>query len=192
MIKKVCVYSASSSQISKVYKNEAKKLGKILSENNIECVYGGGSTGLMGELSKSMAENGGKITGIIPKFMVEEGWDNSFVEEVVVDTMHERKALMVKDVDAAIALPGGCGTLEELLEIITWKQLGLFTKPVVILNINGFFNPLLDMLNKAVDEKFMRREHKEIWRVANCADNVLNAINSSAKWSEDARGFAAM
>lgn len=192
MIKKVCVYCASSTQISEVYKNEARRLGELLSENNIACVYGGGSVGLMGELSKSMVDNGGNITGIIPQFMVDEGWDNNFVEEIVVGSMHERKALMVKDVDAAIALPGGCGTLEELLEVITWKQLGLFTKPVVILNINGFFDPLLDMLNKAVDEKFMRLEHKQIWCVANRADDVLDAINSAAEWSESARGFAAM
>lgn len=192
MIKKVCVYCASSTQIAACYKKEAYKLGEILSQHKIHCFYGGGSVGLMGELSKSMVENGGEITGVIPQFMVDEGWNNAAVKQIVVDTMHERKRLMIENVDAAIAMPGGCGTFEELLEVITWKQLGIFTKPIIILNINHYFDPLLELFQKAVDEKFMRNEHLQIWSVAEHAEDVLQAIEAAPKWGNDAIGFAAL
>ena len=159
MIKRVCVYCASSSKAAAIYKSEAYRLGEILAKEGIACNYGGGSIGLMGELAKSMIKNGGKITGIIPKFMVDKGWGNPNVKQIEVETMHERKQRMVSDVDAAIALPGGCGTFEELMEVITWKQLSLFNKPIIILNINHYFDPLLDMLQKAINEDFMREEH---------------------------------
>ncbi len=191
-MRKICVYCASSTQVAECYKTEAYRLGEILAGNSIHCLYGGGSVGLMGELSKAMIENSGTITGVIPKFMVEQGWDNERVEQIVVDTMHERKRLMLEDVDAAIALPGGCGTLEELMEAITWKQLGIFVKPIVILNVNRYFDPLLEMLNKAVDEKFMRSEHLRIWSIAERAEEVLPAIEQAPGWRKEAIGMAAL
>jgi uncharacterized protein (TIGR00730 family) len=124
--------------------------------------------------------------------MVNEGWGNEKVEQIVVNTMHERKRLMLEGVDAAIAMPGGCGTLEELLEAITWKQLGIFTKPIVILNTNHYFDPLLEMLDKAIAEKFMREEHRPIWSVVLEADDVLPAIEQAKEWRKDAIGFAAL
>jgi uncharacterized protein (TIGR00730 family) len=192
MIKKVCVYGASSTQIDSSYKKEAFRLGEILADREIHCLYGGGSVGLMGELATAMKNNHGYITGIIPRFMVERGWGNDRVEQIIVETMHERKRLMLEDVDAAIALPGGCGTLEELLEVITWKQLGLFIKPIVILNVNGYYDPLFSMMGKAIDERFMREEHARIWNVATQADEVLPAVLSSPLWGKDAISMAAL
>jgi len=180
-MRKISVYCASSTQIAECYKKEAYRLGEIFAGNDIHCFYGGGSVGLMGELSRAMIENGGKITGVIPKFMVDMGWCNERVEQIVVGTMHKRKELLLEGVDAVIALPGGCGTLDELMEAITWKQLGIFIKPVIIVNVNHYFDPLLEMMNKAVDEKFMRSEHLRIWSVVERADDVLEAIGQ-AKW----------
>ena len=179
MTKRVCVYCASSTQVDEAYKREAKRLGEILAKNGIACNYGGGAVGLMGELAHSMLEHGGEITGIIPRFMVERGWDNPNVTEVETSSMHTRKERMTQDVDAAIALPGGCGTIEELMEIITWKQLGLFLKPIVIINVNHFFDPLLSMLDKCVEEKFMSEKLKKTWTVVNNADEVIAAIEQN-------------
>lgn len=190
---RVSVYCASSSQISESFKREAYELGRLLSAEKVACNYGGGSVGLMGELAQSMLDFGGAITGIIPQFMVDQGWDNPKVETVVVASMHERKQRMVADADAAIAMPGGIGTFEELLEVITWKQLGLFLKPIVILNVDNYYAPLLDMLKKAVDEQFMRKEHLDLVTVVTSASEVLPAIRRSADWSrEEALGMAAL
>jgi uncharacterized protein (TIGR00730 family) len=192
MVKKVCVYCASSTQINPLYKKEAYRLGEILASAGIHCLYGGGSVGLMGEIASAIKKNNGRITGVIPRFMVDQGWGNPNVEQIVVETMHERKRLMLEDADAAIALPGGCGTLEELLEVITWKQLGLFTKPIVMLNSNNYYDPLLSMMNNAIDEKFMRQEHARIWSVAEKADEILPAVYASPHWGNDAISMAAL
>ncbi|MCQ2217045.1 MAG: TIGR00730 family Rossman fold protein [Paludibacteraceae bacterium] len=190
---RVSVYCASSSQISESYKREAYELGKILSKEKIACNYGGGSVGLMGELAQAMLDFGGSITGIIPQFMVDQGWDNPKVKMEVVNTMHERKQRMVKDAEAAIAMPGGIGTFEELLEVITWKQLGLFLKPIIILNVDNYYGPMLAMLEKAVDEQFMRKEHLNLVTVVSSASEVLPAIRKSAEWTRDeALGIAAL
>jgi uncharacterized protein (TIGR00730 family) len=171
--------------VDEAYKREAKRLGEILAKNGIACNYGGGAVGLMGELAHSMLEHGGEITGIIPRFMVERGWDNPNVTEVETSSMHTRKERMTQDVDAAIALPGGCGTIEELMEIITWKQLGLFLKPIVIINVNHFFDPLLSMLDKCVEEKFMSEKLKKTWTVVNNADEVIAAIEEGHPWGKE-------
>lgn len=193
MIKRVCVYCASSSQVDEKYKQAARRLGEILSEKGIGCNYGGGAIGLMGELAKSMVKHQGDITGIIPHFMVERGWDNPAVVEVETDSMHTRKERMVQNVDAAIALPGGCGTLEELMEIITWKQLGLFLKPIIILNANHFFDPLLAMLDKCVEENFMSEQLKKTWTVVNTAEEVIPAIQNAYGWEEnDSHKYASL
>lgn len=193
MTKRVCVYCASSTQVDEAYKREARRLGEVLSKNGIACNYGGGAVGLMGELAQSMLDHGGEITGIIPHFMVERGWDNPKVTEVETSSMHTRKERMTKDVDAAIALPGGCGTLEELMEIITWKQLGLFLKPIVIINVNHFFDPLLAMLDKCVEERFMSEHLKKTWTVVTSAEEVLPAIQDAHTWEEgDSHKYASL
>ena len=125
-INSVCVYSASSTKIDEVYFNAARQLGQLLAKRRIRLINGAGSIGLMRSVADAVLENGGEVTGVIPKFMVEQGWHHTGLSKLVeVESMHERKQLMADLSDAVIALPGGCGTLEELLEIITWKQLGL-------------------------------------------------------------------
>lgn len=142
-IASVCVYCASSTRVAPVYREAAAELGRLLGERNLRVINGAGNTGLMCAVSDGALAAGGTVTGVIPHFMVEQNWCHKGLTELVeVDNMHERKQRMADLSDAAIALPGGCGTLEELLEVITWKQLGLYLNPIVILNINGYFDPL--------------------------------------------------
>ena len=192
-INSVCVYSASSTKIDEVYFNAARQLGQLLAKRCIRLINGAGSIGLMRSVADAVLENGGEVNGVIPKFMVEQGWHHTGLSKLVeVESMHERKQLMADLSDAVIALPGGCGTLEELLEIITWKQLGLYLNPIVILNTNGFFDPLLDMLTRAIDENFMRRQHGEIWHVATTPEEAVELIYTVPVWDASIRKFAAI
>lgn len=192
-INSVCVYSASSTKVDQCYFDAAEKLGKLLAEKHIRLVNGAGSLGLMRCIIDATLGNGGEAVGVIPHFMVEQGWHYRGMTKLIeVESMHERKQLMAELGDGVIALPGGCGTLEELLEIITWKQLGLYLKPVVILNTNGFFDPLLEMLSKAIDENFMRPQHGEIWRVAKTPEEALNLLYTTPVWNKNVRKFAAI
>lgn len=191
MIKKVCVYCASSSKVNFQYVKTAEKLGEILAENNLDLVYGAGSVGLMGVLADSALKKGGRVTGVIPRFMVEMEWQHDGLTELILtETMHERKLEMAKLADAVVALPGGFGTMEELLEIITWKQLGIHSLPIVIVNVNGYYNHLLAQFSQAADEFFVRQEHLDMWRVVNDVDNVLEALNNKKIIHEDIRRFA--
>jgi hypothetical protein len=189
----ICVYCASSTQVKPVYFEVTARLSRIFALANLSVVYGGGSKGLMGQLANSTLEAGGKITGVIPRFMCDVEWNhNGLTELILVDTMHERKEKMAVMADAIVALPGGCGTLEELLEVITWKRLGIFTKPIVIVNVEGYFDDLVSMLNRAVDEHFMRIEHHKMWEVVQTPEEVLDAIQNSVNWDSTARSFAAL
>ena len=155
-IKTITVYASASQRISSVYFEAAGELGKLLAENSITCVNGGGINGLMAEVSNAVLEHGGNVCGVIPRFMFDNGWIHSSIQEVIITPdMHSRKKTMAELSDACIALPGGVGTLEELLEIITWKHLGLYTKPIVILNTVGYYDPLIAMLAKAGRENFI-------------------------------------
>ena len=176
-INSVCVYSASSTKIDPVYFTAAETLGRLLADHHIRLINGAGSIGLMRSVADAVLANGGEVTGVIPHFMVEQ---------------NERKQKMADLSDAVIALPGGCGTLEELLEIITWKQLGLYLNPIVILNVNGFFDPLLEMLEKAIDENFMRRQHGDIWKVAQTPEEAVELLYSTPVWDISIRKFAAI
>lgn len=188
-IKSVCVYCASSTRISPIYFEIAEKLGHLLALNHINLVNGAGCVGLMAEISNAVLKAGGTVTGVIPRFMVENGWHHQELTRLVVtETMHERKQLMAEMSDGVIALPGGCGTMEELLEIITWKQLGLYLKPIVILNIDGYYNPLLDMLKNAVDQNFMRPEHQNIWQVAETAEEAIEFL-FTPMWNSEIRKY---
>ena len=192
-INSVCVYSASSSKIDKVYFEAAGRLGKLFAERRIRLVNGAGSIGLMRSVADAVLENGGEVTGVIPRFMVEQGWHHTGLTRLVeVESMHERKQLMADLSDAVIALPGGCGTLEELLEVITWKQLGLYLNPIVILNTNDFFDPLLDQLKRAIDENFMRRQHGDIWHVAATPEEAVELGYRVPVWDASIRKFAAI
>lgn len=177
--RKICVYSASSKDVDSDYLDAAFALGVELARTGHAGIYGAGRQGLMGNFADGMLHAGGEVTGIIPDFMVERGWCHQGLTEVIVTpTMHERKALMAKMADAVVALPGGCGTLEELLEIITWKQLGLFTKPIIIFNVKGYYNNLIAMLHTAVDGGFMKASHSELWSVADTVPEVLSLLDT--------------
>ena len=192
-IKNVCVYSASSTKIAPVYFAVAEELGRLLASQGINLINGAGSIGLMGATSNAALTSGGTVTGVIPRFMVEQNWHHTGLTQLIeTETMHERKQLMADLSDGIIALPGGCGTMEELLEAITWKQLGLYLNPIVILNVNGFFNPLLDMLKKAIDEQFMRQEHGQIWTVANTPEEAIQLLYNTPIWNKEIRKIAAI
>ncbi len=192
-INSVCVYSASSTKIDQTYFNAATTLGKILAKKEIRLINGAGSIGLMRAVADASLQAGGKVTGVIPRFMVEQNWHHKGLTKLVeVDSMHERKQLMADLSDGIIALPGGCGTLEELLEIITWKQLGLYFNPIVILNINNFFDPLLAQLSEAVEQNFMRPQHAAIWSVAKTPEEAVNLLFTTPKWDKEIRKFAAI
>ena len=191
--KTVCVYCASSSKADKKYLDAAYTLGKILAESKIRCVFGAGKTGLMGALAQGVIDNKGEIVGVKPEFMIEEGWGNEDLTHLeITPTMHSRKETMAQLSDAVVAMPGGCGTFEELMEIITWKQLGLFSGTIIILNTNNYYNPLIEMLNRAVEENFMREEHKTIWQIATTPEEAIVAIKEATGWREDARKIAAI
>ena len=193
MIQSVCVYCSSSNRASAIYLDAAARLGRILAENGITIVYGGSSLGSMGRLAAAALEAGGKVIGVLPRFMDELEWGHRALTELrVVDDMHERKRVMLELSGAAIALPGGCGTLEELLEAITWKRLGLYFGPVVLVNVNGFFDPCIALLNRCVDEHFMDEKHRTMWSVAEDPESVMETLRSAGEWSRDARDFAAL
>lgn len=177
--KNITVFCASSAVVDKIYHDGAYRLGELLAENGIACVCGAGNAGLMKAVADGTLNKGGKVIGVIPRFMVENGWCHSQLSETIVtEDMHERKETMSRLADAVIALPGGCGTLEELLEIITWKQLGLYKGVIVILNINGYYNHLLAMLDHCISEKFMKQSHAHLWHVADSAENALEILKS--------------
>ena len=192
-IKNVCVYSASSTKIDKAYFEAADELGRILAERHINLINGAGNIGLMAASSDAALAAGGTVTGVIPHFMVEQDWHHKGLTRLIeTETMHERKQLMADLSDGVIALPGGCGTMEELLEVITWKQLGLYLNPVVILNVNGFYDPLLAMLEHAIEGNFMRREHGKIWEVAKTPQEAVDFLYTSPRWNKEIRKFAAI
>lgn len=188
---KITVYCASSAKLNKVYFDATEKLALEFVKNNIEAVCGGGAKGLMGKLADTMLNNGGSVKGIMPKFMVDVEWAHPDLTELVLtETMSERKEKLLQGVDALVALPGGSGTFEELLEAITLKRLGLFLKPIVILNTNNFYDPLKKLFEKCVEENFMRKEHLEMWKFVNEPEEVINAITTLPAWNKDAINFA--
>jgi uncharacterized protein (TIGR00730 family) len=187
----ICVFASSSSRIDNKYSEAASELGKLFAEANMEVVYGGGGIGLMGRLADSVLANGGKITGVIPSFMIDEGWDHSEVNEMIITTdMGERKKQMFLMADAVVALPGGVGTLEELTEAMTLKQLGLFKGPIIILNTLNFYKSLIDFFDHMVQGRFLRFEHKGMWEVAGSAGEVMTILNKNDRWIQPPRSFA--
>jgi uncharacterized protein (TIGR00730 family) len=192
-IQTVCVYCASSEKSPAVYHEAAARLGAVLAAEGIAVVYGGGSSGSMGRLASGALAAGGKVVGVLPKFMDELEWGHGALTELrVVDSMHERKRLMLELADGVVALPGGSGTLEELFEAITWKRLGLYFGPIVLVNVNGFFDPCLELLNRSVEQRFMDERHAGMWSVAPDPDAVVEALRNAPSWPADARRFAAL
>ena len=179
MIKTICIYCASSDKIYDIYNKDAETLGSLLGKRQMKILNGSGSRGLMRTISDAVLSSGGTVTGVIPRFMVKNGWCHPNLTEVIqTETMHERKKIMADLSDVTIALPGGFGTLEELLEIITWRQLGLYNNPVIILNTNNYFDPLFEMFRRATKEKFMREDQSVFWHVAQTPEEAINIIDT--------------
>ena len=192
-LRSVCVYCASSTKIPAIYFEVANELGRLLGELQLNVVNGAGNIGLMRAVSDATLAAGGTVTGVIPHFMVEQNWYHKGLTQLIeVETMHERKQKMANLSDACIALPGGCGTLEEHLEIITWKQLGLYVNPIVILNVNHYYDPLLQLFEQAIQEQFMRPQHQRLWAVAETAKEAVQLIYSEPLWDPTLRKIAAI
>lgn len=192
-IRSVCVYCASSTRADPVYLQAAEQLGRILARNSLAVVYGGGGVGSMGRLADGVLAEDGTVIGIIPRFMKELEWFHEGVPELVlVDDLHDRKRALLDRADAVVALPGGSGTLDELLEAISLKRLGVFLGPIVMINTRGFFDPCIELLERCISERFMDRRHRSMWQVVDEPDQVMAALEAAPKWSSDAIRFAAI
>lgn len=189
----VCVYCASSRSAHPEYRQAAFRLGEVLAGHGIGIVYGGGAVGSMGALADGALSRGGRVVGILPRFMADLEWGHPRLTELkLVEDMRSRKHLMLTGAQAAIALPGGSGTFEELLEAITLKRLGLFTAPIIVVNTRDYFRPLLTMLARSVEERFMDERHLAMWQVVAQPEEVPGALQSAPAWSEASRRFAAV
>ncbi|KAG5628707.1 hypothetical protein H5410_000424 [Solanum commersonii] len=198
--KRICVFCGSSSGKKPTYQEAATELGKQLVEKGIDLVYGGGSVGLMGLVSQAVHDGGRHVLGVIPRTLMPREITGETIGEVrAVSGMHQRKAEMARQADAFIALPGGYGTLEELLEVITWAQLGIHRKPVGLLNVEGYYNSLLSFLDKAVDEGFISPIARKIIVSAQTAQKLVkqleehipetDEITSNLIWDEEIQRF---
>lgn len=182
IIRNVCVYCGSNPGLNPAYAKAANRFGALLADAGIGLVYGGGGLGLMGEVARSALAHGGHVTGIIPTFLSDKERMLRDVQElIVVEDMHQRKKLMFDRSDAFVALPGGIGTLEELVEQLTWAQLGQHTKPVVLLNVDGFWAPFLELMSHMRREVFIREGMEVPFIAVNTADDILPAIAQHAR-----------
>ncbi|MGU3493213.1 TIGR00730 family Rossman fold protein [Xanthobacteraceae bacterium A53D] len=179
-IDSICVYCGSSHGTGPRFTEEARAFGADMAKNGIRLVYGGGGIGLMGEVATAVALNGGDVTGIIPEFLITRERAFAHKAELIITTdMHERKRLMFERADAFVALPGGVGTLEELVEQLTWAQLGRHSKPILVLNTDGFWDPFLTLLDHMRDTKFVRDTHPVSLLVANTAAEILPLLRAA-------------
>lgn len=176
-LKSVCVYCGASPGVRKSYTAAAEKMGQLSAQKGIRLIYGGGNVGLMGTIATSALDIGGEVIGVIPQSLIDREWAHLGLTELkVVQTMHERKAMMEQLSDAFVAIPGGFGTLDELFEIITWAQLQFHSKPIGLLNVDGYFDPLIAFMDQAVREGFVRAEHREMIVIDTDADNLLSRL----------------
>ncbi|WP_373235672.1 LOG family protein [Cohaesibacter celericrescens] len=182
ILKKICVYCGSGRGNDPAYSEAARLLGRDMANQGIDLVYGGGSVGLMGITAKSVLDNGGKVTGIIPGFLQEREVMLDAVQELIVtEDMHERKRKMFESAQAFIALPGGIGTLEELVEMLTWAQLGRHKKPVLLANINGFWDPLMRLLDHMREEEFIRSGMEVSFLSTSKPEEMVSLLIDAAK-----------
>ncbi len=180
-IERICVFCGSSPGVREIYINQARRLGRAMASRGIGLVYGGGGIGLMGAVAQAVIEGEGEVTGVIPRALAtkERALESRFelkVELRVVKTMHERKALMASLADAYIALPGGLGTFEELLETLTWAQLGIHKKPMGLLNIEGYFDPLLSLIDRAIEEGFVLPRYRKLIVVSSEIEDLFERL----------------
>lgn len=190
---RVTIYASSSQGLADHYYDAAARLGQVLAQAGIEIVYGGGRRGLMGAMADAALAAGGHVEGVIPTFLVDlEAGHPGLSAMTVVDDMHTRKRLMLDRSDAVISLPGGCGTFEELFEAMTFKRLGLFLGPIVLINTQGYYNRCIEFLHQSVAERFMDERHLDMWQVIEEPEEALTALAAAKTWSEDAREFCAV
>jgi uncharacterized protein (TIGR00730 family) len=190
---RVCVYCASSEHVDRAYHAAAGLLGRTLAEHGCTLVYGGGAVGLMGSLANAALAAGGEVVGIIPRFMTEVEWQHPGLANLeVVEDMRERKHRLLTGSDAVVALPGGCGTLEELFEAMTLKRLALYLKPIVLLDVEGFYAPLERFLERTIEQRFMNPQHRALWTRVARVEDVLPTIRATPDWDADARSYAAV
>jgi len=179
-IKSVCVYCGSASRVDDVHKEAARELGRALAERDLELVYGGGRLGLMGIVADAALEAGGRVLGVIPEHLKAYELEHTGLTELlVVPDMHTRKRAMVDRSDAFVVLPGGLGTLDEAFEVMSWKQLGLHDKPIVVRDVNGFWTPLIGLVDHMIGAGFVRPEHRSLFATATDTDAVFDALNSA-------------
>jgi uncharacterized protein (TIGR00730 family) len=191
LIRAVCVYCGSSAGADPSFAEAARELGKILADNDIRLIYGGGSIGMMGALAGSVLAHGGSVTGIIPEFLVNKEHMLAGAQEIVVTRdMHERKRVMFERADAFVALPGGIGTLEELVEQLTWAQLGRHRKPILLANIAGFWEPLCELLDHMNALGFIHSTSRLNYLIADSVEEILPALRNAARAIVPATGDA--
>jgi uncharacterized protein (TIGR00730 family) len=193
MERTICVYCASSRRCDPAYHEAARRAGEVLAANGFGIVYGGGVSGSMGAVADGALERGGKVRGILPRFMMDLEWGHPRLTELrIVEDLRIRKHLMLSESHGVVALPGGCGTFEELFEALTLKRLGLYVHPIVLVNTRNYFAPLIAMLEHAVEEQFMGKLHLDMWQVVSEPEEIPHALATAPPWSEAARDFAAV
>lgn len=177
-MKNLCVYCGSSDRVDKVYKDAARAMAQALVKRKMRLIYGGGNVGLMGVVAETALQHGADVIGVIPQSLMSRELGHDGVTELrIVNSMHERKQMMADLADGFIAMPGGIGTLEELFEILTWSQLSFHHKPVGLLNVDSYFDDLLNFLNKMVKKQFMSQTHLDLLTVDEDAENLLNRLD---------------
>jgi uncharacterized protein (TIGR00730 family) len=174
----VCVYCSSSNAAPAAFVETAERLGAILAREGVRLVYGGGGVGLMGACARAAQDAGGRVLGVIPHFLTSHERPLKTVETIVVSSMHERKMMMFEEADAFAVLPGGIGTLEEIVELLSWRRLGLHAKPIVFLNQARFWDPLFELLSHILDQNMVPAEFREVWRSVDAVEDVLPALRS--------------
>ena len=190
-LRSICVYCGSANTGETAIETEIRTFGREIARRGIRLIYGGSSRGLMGALAEEVLAAGGKVTGVIPKALEgRESAHRGLTELQVVDTMHEREQRLFDLSDAFVAFPGGFGTMEEIIEMITWKQLGIHGKPIIIANIGGFFNPLLQQFEVAIQRKFARTEDRILFTVADTTKAILTFLEGAPVMTRKAGDWA--
>ncbi|MFI4935154.1 MAG: TIGR00730 family Rossman fold protein [Caulobacterales bacterium] len=174
----VCVYCASSNAADPEFHAAAESFGRILADEGLRLVYGGGGVGLMGACARAAHEAGGRVLGVIPDFLTSHERPLKMVETVIVKSMHERKLMMFEEADAFAILPGGIGTLEEVIELLSWRRLGLHAKPVVFLNLQEFWRPLFDLFDHILAQNLVPEEFRDCWRSVERVEELLPALRT--------------